>query len=115
MLVRLKDTNTIGMVMDFMCSHDLNYEVVKDDEPNFIKVTDVEETCGGCPTIFEFKNEDGDELYFRLRHGCWRLENESKRVTLLSGDAEWLGLDGTCSWNEAQQLIAAEGLYIVED
>lgn len=37
MLIRLKDEKTIGAVMDFMCSNDLNYEKV-DDEQKEVRV-----------------------------------------------------------------------------
>lgn len=75
-----------------------------------------EQTCGGCPTIYEFDDIHGDHYYFRLRYGCWRLVNESKDEEIASGDnGSVLGVDGICSWEEATLLCASRQIFIVVD
>lgn len=116
MLIKLKDTHTIGMVMDFMSANDLNYEIVKEETNKLqLKVKGVEMSCGGCPTIFDFVNILNNHiLYFRLRSGSWTLVDETDSKLLLSGTACSLGLDGCCTWEQAIQLIAEEGLDIID-
>lgn len=71
-----------------------------------------EQTCYACPTIFEFNDINGEHYYFRLRHGWWRLENETTCRILASGEASELDLDGICDWEEAKMLCASDGVFI---
>ena len=74
---------------------------------------DYEETCGGCPTIFEFQDKDGHKLYFHLRHGYWRLYDETTNEVLASGSSN--KHDGICDWDEALEMMKDEGVYFEFD
>lgn len=75
-----------------------------------MKVKNLEETCGGCPTIFEWENGKGESIYFRLRHGGARIVNESREKTLLSGSmAEF---DGVCNWDDVVKWAKNNGLKL---
>lgn len=63
-----------------------------------MKVIDLKETCSACPTIFEWKNKKGEDVYFRLRHGCARIVNETKDKVIISDYFEYG--DGVCSWED---------------
>lgn len=110
MLIELKDTRTIGMVMDFMCSHDLNYEVVREPKEKII-YSELDCTCCACPVIYEFKNIKNDhDLYFRLRHGYWALVDETDDRTIASDSTD--EFDGACGWDDALRLIREQGIEI---
>ena len=63
-----------------------------------IEVNNYEETCCGCPTIFEFKDNDGTEYYFRLRYGYARIVCEETNEILIEDDMS--GFDGICNWDD---------------
>lgn len=65
-------------------------------------------TCGGCPTILEFQDIDEHKLYFRLRHGHWRLFDETLNEVLVSGDTD--KYDGVCDWDDALEMMQNEGV-----
>mgnify|MGYP000955528476 CR=1 FL=1 len=69
-----------------------------------IKKNSIVETCFACPTIFDFKDIDGNELYFRLRWGHYRLCNNVTEEILLSGEP-LNGEDGVISEDEMIKLI----------
>lgn len=70
---------------------------------------DYRETCEGCPTIFDFKTQNGDDLYFRLRHGYWSLVNQTSDKELACGYSE---KDySVCSWDRALELMRQENVY----
>lgn len=71
-----------------------------------------EQICYAYPTIFEFNDINGERYYFRLRHGWWRLENETTGRILASGEAGKLDLDSICNWEEAKMLCASDGIFI---
>lgn len=75
----------------------------------------INQTCYACPTIFEFDDIHGDHYYFRLRHGCWRVVNETKEECIASGDTKALNLDGLCNWDEATLLCASEQIFLIID
>ena len=79
----------------------------------FVDNNGVEETCFGCPTIFEFSDIDGDNYCFWLRGGSWVLENNTGDVTICFGHADQ-GIDGVCSWNDAKRMMSKEGCIICE-
>ncbi len=63
-------------------------------------------TCGGCPTQYEGSLADGRSVYFRYRHGHWRLEFDGKEV--LSGKHYGPGgSDGIMSDAGVRALVAA--------
>lgn len=68
------------------------------------------ETCGGCPTIFDFKDTEGTNYYFRLRHGGARIECEDTNEILASGSMR--GFDGVCNWNDAVQWARLQGVLL---
>lgn len=111
MLIRLKDKDTIGAVMDFMSSNDLNYEIVKKDENKIIlkEGSVIKKICYGCPTIFEFTGSDDVVYTFRLRNGYWRLFND-KSETIAHGKAD--DFDGFCEWNEAKFILKQNNIEI---
>ena len=71
-----------------------------------------EQTCSACPTIFDFKGEDGKAYYFRLRNGYARVgEDTDNGVTLISGD--FPNGDGVCLWHEAVAWAKSQGLLLI--
>lgn len=70
---------------------------------------DYEKTCGGCPTIFDFKDVDGHNLYFHLRHGHWRLFDETSQEILATGDTD--KHDGICDWDDALMMMQQSGVF----
>lgn len=80
-----------------------------------IKIEDYPaQTSYACPTIFEFDDVEKNHYYFRVRHGCWRLQNETTDETIASGDATVLDIDGCCTWDEARMLCASEKVFIMD-
>lgn len=63
-----------------------------------MKVLNLEKTCTGCPTVFEWNNKKGENIYFRLRYGYAKIVNESKDIEILAD--YFPGADGICSWDE---------------
>lgn len=60
-----------------------------------IKVKKFVDLGTACPTQFEFEDEEGNEYYFRLRHGYSRLDQTNPRKVLISAPMDD-GLDGVC-------------------
>lgn len=123
MLIKLKDRYTIGSVMDFLVSNELNYEVVRETKEEEtenvitkleIKDNSIQNTCYGCPSVYEFVGLDNKQYYFRIRNGYWRLVNETDDIILATGSGYSLGLDGYASWDEAKQLMLEEKYCIIE-
>ncbi len=75
-----------------------------------IDVKSLEQSCGGCPTIYDFKDEEGINYYFRLRHGYARLDCEDTDETLCEG--EMTGFDGVCNWDEMVDWVLKQGVKI---
>jgi len=63
-----------------------------------MQVHNLKETCGGCPTVYEWTNSKGNNIYFRLRHGYARIVNETKDKTIIEGTFPYG--DGICTWDE---------------
>jgi hypothetical protein len=61
----------------------------------------IKQTCFACPTVFEWKNKKGHDIYFRLRHGYARIVNETKNKTILQGIFPYG--DGVCTQEEMIQ------------
>lgn len=75
-----------------------------------IKLTELREESGGCPTSYSAKTADGDYLYFRYRHGYMRIDfNDSiiAETNITFGSA-----DGICSFNDFKNLARKNGFYI---
>lgn len=68
-------------------------------------------SCYACPTIFDFKDIHGRPYYFRLRHGGWRLSYDDTEQTIVSGASR--EADGYCSWDEAVEMVLAEGVVLI--
>lgn len=75
-----------------------------------IDVESVNETCNGCPTIFDFKDKEGTSYYFRLRHGGARIVCEDNDETLLSGRMS--GFDGVCDWDDVVSWARNNGVAL---
>jgi hypothetical protein len=61
-------------------------------------VTSIKQTCYACPSQWEGKTDEGDEVYIRFRHGGLRLD--------INGETEYSedlsdGLDGFISLEAA--------------
>jgi hypothetical protein len=66
--------------------------------------------CGGCPMIFDFKDEDGTNYYFRLRWGCARIYCEDTNEILTNGNMD--GFDGVCGWDDAVRWARMNGIKL---
>jgi len=66
-----------------------------------MKVLNLQLICGGCPTIFEWKNKKGEDFYFRLRNGYARIVNKDTDELICSGSMN--GCDGVCSFDEVKE------------
>lgn len=75
-----------------------------------IHVKSVIETCGGCPTIFDFKDEEDTSYYFRLRNGGARIVCEDTDEVLLSGNMR--GFDGVCNWDDVVRWARNHGVVL---
>lgn len=73
------------------------------------------QTCAGCPIVYEFDDLQENHYYFRMRHGYWKIVNESAREELASGEAGFLDLDGICTLEEAIMLCASEQVFLLMD
>lgn len=91
-------------------AHLLSHNLPESDT-RIIHVNDLEMTCGGAPTIYDFVDQHGEPHYFRLRHGGARLVNEKTKETILSG--EWLGSDGVCNWDDVKAWAKAQGVILI--
>lgn len=63
-----------------------------------MRVKNLNQTCSGCPMIWEWKNNKGHNIYFRLRNGYARIVNETKNKTIIKGEFPYG--DGICSWED---------------
>lgn len=66
--------------------------------------------CGGCPTIYDFKDKEGTNYYFRLRHGYARIVCEDTNETLLAESMD--GFDGVCCFDDVIVWAEKHGLQI---
>ena len=66
-----------------------------------------------CPTQIEFKDEEGNEYYFRYRWGSWRLEKNDE-VIATGEPVEGDNLSGYCTWEQAKEWIKEEGFDIID-
>ena len=63
-----------------------------------IIIESIQETCGGCPMIWEGKTTEGQDFYIRFRWGLLRLV-VNKEVIFAEQISD--GLDGIMSLDEA--------------
>lgn len=75
-----------------------------------IDVESIELSCGGCPTIYNFKDKEGTGYYFRLRHGGARIQCEDTDEILLSGIMN--SFDGVCNWEDVVIWARKNGILI---
>jgi len=68
------------------------------------------ETCGGCPTVFEFNDADNTGYYFRLRNGYARIVCEDIDETLIENNMN--GFDGVCNWDDVLKWAKGNGVLI---
>lgn len=76
----------------------------------YIQVAEVVQVCGGCPTIYDFKDTDGTNYHFRLRHGHARIVCEDTDETLLSESMS--GFDGICNFHDAEVWAKSHGVKL---
>jgi len=76
-----------------------------------IRVKNLRRTCGGCPTIFEWENEDGVACYFRFRFGHARIHVGDECI--LEDKMGESDLDGSCSFEEARSWAYERGVPLV--
>ncbi len=61
-----------------------------------IVITELTETCGGCPAQWEGKTTDGAEVYIRFRWGGLRLDIDGSTVfTWEDPQDDWRGVMDT--------------------
>ena len=75
-----------------------------------MNIKDLEQTCGGCPTVFEWKNNKEHSIYFHLRNGYARIINETKNKTIIQGTFPYG--DGVCSWAEVVKWADENQLHL---
>lgn len=75
-----------------------------------IELKTYENTCGGCPTIYDFTDTEGASYYFRLRHGGARLVCEDTSEVLLSEHMS--GFDGVCGWDDFVKWAREHGVLV---
>ena len=75
-----------------------------------MKVKNLKETCGGCPTIYEWQNNKDQNIYFRLRHGYARITNETLDTNIIKGSFPYG--DGVCNWDEVVLWAKENGLNL---
>lgn len=76
-------------------------KVIVKDEIELLMEIDVEnyeETCGGCPTIFDFHDIDNTKYHFRLRNGYAKIVCEDTGEILIENNMN--GFDGVCNWDD---------------
>ena len=78
-----------------------------------VEVKHYENTCGGCPTIYDFKDTEGTQYYFRLRNGGARIVCEDTDEVLTSGDMR--GFDGVCGWDDVVEWAMKQGVLLEEN
>ena len=76
-----------------------------------MKVLNFEQTCYGCPTVFEWDNKKGDHFYFRLRHGYAYIQNETSNTVVIKGN--FPNADGICSWSEVKDWALSKNLKLI--
>jgi hypothetical protein len=75
-----------------------------------IKLTEIKETCGGCPTAYEGISVTGKTFTARLRHGGMTIKINGHDI--VSCDAS--PLDGVCSFEDFKRFALLEG-YRIDD
>ncbi len=75
-----------------------------------MKVVNLEQTGGACPTIFEWVNGKGEPYYFRLRHGYARIQHDTEDTVKIEGDMP--GFDGVCSFEDVKKWAKKRGLKL---
>lgn len=75
-----------------------------------IKLVEFSCECSGCPTIFNFSDEEDTQYYFRLRHGTARIVCEDTDETLACDSMP--GHDGVCSFADMIDFAAKHGIQI---
>lgn len=89
-----------------------DYTNLNKREPDFIiNVADVELSCSGCPTIYDFTDTEGTEYIFYLRDGYARIGCHDNGETLVSGEMH--GFDGVCSWHNIEVWAEKKGLALL--
>lgn len=73
----------------------------------------MEQSCGGCPTVFDLETDDGEQYYLRYRWGYIALKipagiplNGNPEVAGEQLDDEWAGI---ISQEEAIQWLEKQG------
>ena len=78
-----------------------------------VKKDTLKNSCYACPTIFEWEDEQGNRYYFRLRHGHWKIVDETNDILLVGGNTDD-GADGCCNWSDAVRYAKKENVILEE-
>ncbi len=79
-----------------------------------IKEDTVKQTCYVCPTLFEWEDKNDRKYYFRLRHGFWRIVDETEEEYIIASGVSDDRLDGCCDWEDVKRYALKENLIIQE-
>ena len=72
----------------------------------------IQQSCGGCPTIFEVKLSDGIEAYIKFRWGyiALNLENTNEEIV---GERISDNLDGVISWEDTVKWLESKNYKVI--
>ena len=79
--------------------------------PRVIHVAEIQQTCDSCPSQWEGKTVEGDDLYIRYRHNTWRIDLNER--TLVDGTTRRGQDDGTCTLEEICEWSSKLGVILV--
>ena len=78
-----------------------------------VKTDTLINSCYACPTIYEWEDTTGKKYYFRLRHGHWKIVDETNNSILVSGNTDD-GADGCCNWKDVVRYAKKENVILEE-
>jgi len=73
-----------------------------------MKINKLEQTCGACPTIFEWFDDKDERYYFRLRHGYAKIVRDKDSHIIV--EAKMPGFDGICNFDDAEEWAKNQGV-----
>lgn len=79
--------------------------------PRIIRITEITQTCGACPSAWEGKTDRGEDLDLRYRNDHWTLAISGQCV-VDGSRGRTLG-DGCCTLEEISEWCREEGVTLV--
>lgn len=70
-----------------------------------IKIKNLEQTCGGCPSQWEGEDIDGNYVYIRYRWGTLRLDWKKHFNTIFSAELDESGWGGIIEEKEMLDVL----------